>query len=66
MTRLIVTESVIGPLTSQGERGNTDSVKVTDPAATSLAEGEYIGLSVLLPVIVPVVPELVQEMEFGS
>ena len=66
VTRLIVTESVIGPLSSHGESGSIDNVKVTDPAETSLADGVYIGVSVLLPVMVPIVPELVHEMEFGS
>ena len=66
VTRLIVTESVIGPVSSQGLSGNTDSVSVTLPAATSLADGVYVGVSVLFDVKVPVVPDELHEIEFGS
>ena len=66
LMRLIETESVIGPDASQGLSGNTDSVSVTLPAATSLADGVYVGVSVLFAVKVPVVPDELHEIEFGS
>ena len=66
LMRLIETVSVIGPDASQGLSGNTDSVRVTLPAATSLAEGVYIGVSVLFAVKVPDVPDELHEIEFGS